>query len=74
MKKLILDLDTLHVDTFEASPAVRAEGGTVEAYEFTEGASCWGTCGYSCGGTCGQGTCYGETCVCWPPKEGSEGS
>jgi hypothetical protein len=35
--------------------------------------SCFGTCGYSCYGTCentcetcGQGTCFGNTCVCWP--------
>lgn len=25
------------------------------------------TCGFSCNGTCGEGTCYGDTCICWPP-------
>lgn len=33
----------------------------------TCGYSC-DTCDFSCGGTCGQGTCYGDSCVCWPPE------
>lgn len=42
-------------------------------WDSIQGGSCYGTCGYSCdtcnyscGGTCGEGTCYGDTCVCWP--------
>jgi hypothetical protein len=37
MKKLTLDLNTLHVESFVSSPAPkRREGGTVKAHAYTE--------------------------------------
>lgn len=81
MKKLTLELDALQVESFDVSPDQDQERGTVRAHDYTNDLDCWGdnddklatcdyscdTCDYSCNGTCGEGTCFGDTCVCWPP-------
>ena len=36
MKKLSLDLDNLHVDSFEVTPDAEPRRGTVEAHNFTD--------------------------------------
>ena len=63
MGKLKLDLDDLHVESFQAQPEKVERRGTVEGREFTFGCSFFGrtcdtcagqfTCGASCEGTCG---------------------
>ena len=77
MKKLTLDLDALHVDSFEPAPAVRSLRGTVKGREsdtmemwcrepngFTDfDFSCMAaSCIYSCI-TCG-GSCDGSCATC----------
>ena len=53
MKKLMLDVEQLEVESFATGGADGA-GGTVHAHNHTRGnhASCWETCGPSCGLTC----------------------
>jgi hypothetical protein len=71
MKKLILHLDDLKVDTFEVSRTAPARG-TVRANDYTYAGeyTCYGvetcaqdTCGYTCGAT------DPETSMC-PPSQG----
>ncbi len=72
MNKLRLDLEDLSVESFDTTPEVRREGGTVFGQQCTCytnctcpgcptcDASCNGTCGGTCGGTCDascNGTC-----------------
>lgn len=66
MKKLTLDLNALHVESFETVPARERAGGTVEGHgltiseclpydddQMTRGDSCLHTrCGASCDGNC----------------------
>lgn len=107
MKKLVLKLDELHVESFDTTSTGSGARGTVEGHDDPDlpwqnqtmtcfscagtcelsvcfgntcyascescFGSCYGTCGdscascdFSCNGTCGEGTCYGETCVCYP--------
>ena len=64
MGKLKLDLDDLHVESFQAQPEKGERRGTVAAREFTWGCqSLFGTCAgdFTCGASC-EGTC-GVTCV-----------
>jgi len=73
VKKLMLDVEQLEVESFATGGADGA-GGTVRAHNHTRGnhASCWETCGPSCGLTCpatcgfscnGEYTCVGDTCA-----------
>jgi hypothetical protein len=107
MKKLVLKLDDLHVESFDTTSNRTAARGTVEGREDPDlpgkyetfscfscngtcllsdcfghtcgfscdtcNGSCFGTCDascdscdFSCNGTCGEGTCYAETCICYP--------
>jgi len=78
MKKLRLNLDSLHVESFETALPVWGRG-TVRPHDSTEpqepqsivatcecpgtgGASAWATCDWSCGGGCSNATCGGDTC------------
>jgi hypothetical protein len=64
MKKMRLDLEHLHVDTFETS-TVEADRGTVRGHWSQIGtcdavvATCQinGTCRLTCGSKCGSTTC-----------------
>lgn len=67
MNKIKLDLDRLHVDSFETTPAEDEARGTVHGH-YSQVGTCDGraaTCQY--GGTCGQGCgtrkCTGIYCV-----------
>jgi hypothetical protein len=68
MNKIKLQLDTLHVETFETAAANRADRGTVHGH-WSQVGTCDGrvaTCQY--GGTCGPGcgtvkTCTGTYCL-----------
>ena len=72
MNKLRLDLEDLSVESFDTTPAARAENGTVFGQQctcYTQctcpgcptcDASCNGTCDATCAGTCAascNGTC-----------------
>jgi hypothetical protein len=76
MKKLRLNLDSLHVESFQTATPVWGRG-TVRMHESQEpqsivatcdcpggtgGASAWATCDWSCGGGCSNNTCGGNTC------------
>ena len=75
MKKLRLNLDSLHVESFQTAAPVWGRG-TVRMHESQEpesivatcdcpgpgGASAWATCDWSCGGNCSNATCGGNTC------------
>ena len=73
MNKLRLDLEDLSVESFDTTPAARAENGTVFGQQctcYTQctcpgcptcDASCNGTCGGTCAASC-NGTC-GDTCA-----------
>lgn len=72
MRKLKLDVDSLHVDSFEALLPV-AEGGTVRGQDFNQNegsADCDGGGWWSLFGTCAGcatvGTCIGPTYCCAP--------
>lgn len=66
MKKLMLSLDDLRVDTFSTTAGPKERQGTVQANEFTY------TCGFSCGpdtyfDTCpvtGMDSCGETACSC----------
>jgi hypothetical protein len=67
MNKIKLDLDRLHVDSFETATAEEIARGTVHGH-YSQVGTCDGrvaTCQY--GGTCGQGCgtrkCTGIYCV-----------
>lgn len=73
MKKLMLDVEQLAVESF-ATGGAASEAGTVHGHNHTRGnhATCWETCGASCGVTCpatcgytcnGEYTCFGDTCA-----------
>jgi len=66
MGKLKLDLDDLHVESFQAQPEKVERRGTVEGREFTVGCYSYlfGTCpvDLTCGGTCGALTCVVSRC------------
>lgn len=72
MRKLILDLDTLQVQSFETTPGLRGRG-TVEARETfesecvcdTDGCGS-GTTGYTCGGCDTPGFTCEENCTGGP--------
>ncbi|MBV9108085.1 MAG: hypothetical protein JO306_01605 [Gemmatimonadetes bacterium] len=78
MGKLKLDLDALHVESFQAQPEKAERRGTVEGQEFTFGCNSWlngtcapdFTCGNSCQGTCGV-TCYLSKCDQFCPQTGT---
>jgi hypothetical protein len=55
VKKLTLDLGALKVESFDPSPSLQDQRGTVKAQ--TGGVNPWDTCGFSCG----PGSCY-HTC------------
>jgi hypothetical protein len=65
MKKTILDLNQLTVDSFETDPAAKSPRGTVHAHaptQFTAYCQCqyatsYGTCQGTCVDTCGGPTC-----------------
>ena len=72
MKKLVLNVEALEIETFDVASA-EAEQGTVEAFgTFDTCDPRVGTCfGYTCYETCNQtcntcdprvGTCFGYTC------------
>ena len=70
MKKLILSVDDLRVESFHALPAVRRNGGTVNAHAATlYGLTC-DSCpyntdwvAYTCnGGQSCQGMCFSDNC------------
>ena len=73
MKKIRLDLDALHVDSFDTAPTVRA-AGTVRGHG-GDGASYPNACDPPSDSvdpafdTCGYGTCAGSTC--WQSCNGS---
>jgi hypothetical protein len=67
MKKIHLDLDRLHVETFETSPAKPEGRGTVHGH-YSQRGTCdafVGTCQYggSCGAGCGTRGCTGIYCA-----------
>lgn len=67
MKKMSLDLDTIRVDSFSATPEAAEEAGTVEANDASFAYSCGNTyCGScpSCATNCHtcDPTCIGNTC------------
>jgi hypothetical protein len=67
MKKLILSVDSLRIESFITSPAMRQQGGTVRAHGFTANLEYY-TCGWlqSCMYVCESDGCptrSGETCA-----------
>ena len=65
MRKLQLTLDTLQVQSFETTPALRRAGGTVDAHETFESECVCGSdnCPAPCTGrTCGGCDTPGFTC------------
>lgn len=82
MKKLVLQLDALHVESFATSHADDRARGTVrglatvtcpaEPQPNTVGKTEWATCAYTCDdatcqGSCGVGTsCYPPACTACP--------
>jgi hypothetical protein len=68
MRKISLDLDRLHVESFETNPDAPAERGTVHGHWSQVGtcdgraATCQvnGTCAFGCGS---RGGCTGIYCV-----------
>lgn len=77
MGKLKLDLDDLHVESFQAHPEKAGRRGTVAGRELTYGCVSWFggtcagdfTCGHSCEGTCGI-TCALSRCDQFCPETG----
>jgi hypothetical protein len=74
MKKLSLNLDELHVESFDTSSGEPDGRGTIQGRvadtentpdtcEFSCGVTCGDTCPESCGGTCWADCSYGWTCV-----------
>lgn len=64
MNKLKLELDTLQVETFDTSVAIRTERGTVHGNFYTQMGTCdarAGTCYY--GGTCTNGCPRTRACT-----------
>lgn len=73
MRKLHLSLDTLAVQSFETTPALRKASGTVDAHEtFESECVCdsdgcgGGTTGYTCGGCDTPGFTCEERCTGGP--------
>lgn len=69
MKKLALNLEELHVESFATSPGERDDRGTIQGRVMGAGTentcqaqitcdpTCWNTCPDTCGGTCMDLTC-----------------